>query len=243
MRLLAPAKINLHLRVGPPTPDGFHPLVSWMCTVALFDILQMQLEPVAQSPLIQLSCDEPRIPLDDANLVVRGGNLVAQTIAAAREGAAMHPIQVHLTKRIATGAGLGGGSSDGARAMLGFDALWKGKLGRNALAELSSGCGSDMPFFFFGSSSICTGRGEVVRPMAVPSRVKWAVLILPGIVIPTPAVYRKFDELGLGHPQNLRDEPDWKRWIDLSANDLLPRLVNDLEPAAFSRQPDVGEIR
>jgi 4-diphosphocytidyl-2-C-methyl-D-erythritol kinase len=69
------------------------------------------------------------------------------------------------------------------------------------------------------------------------------VLILPGIVIPTPAVYRKFDELGLGHPQNLRDEPDWKRWIDLSANDLLPRLVNDLEPAAFALQPELGEIR
>jgi 4-diphosphocytidyl-2C-methyl-D-erythritol kinase len=69
------------------------------------------------------------------------------------------------------------------------------------------------------------------------------VLIFPRIVMPTPAVYRKFDELGLGDPQNLLDEPDWTRWIDLSANELLPRLVNDLEPAAFAIRPELGEIR
>jgi 4-diphosphocytidyl-2-C-methyl-D-erythritol kinase len=243
MRLLAPAKINLHLRVGPPAADGFHPLLTWMCTVALFDILQMQFSSKESGSLVELSCDDSRIPSDATNLVVRGGNLVANSLAATREGAAIQPIRVDLAKRIPSGAGLGGGSSDAARAMLGFDQLWKGKLGSNTLAELSSRVGSDIPFFFFGASSICMGRGEFVRPIAAPSRAKWAVLILPSIMMPTPAVYRKFDELQLGGTQRIKDEPPWLQWLDLSAGELLEVLINDLEPAAFAIAPELGEIR
>src|SRR5689334_19875549 len=87
MRLLAPAKINLHLRVGPPAPDGFHPLLSWMCTISLFDILTVRRAP-ARSPLVQLTCDDPALACDATNLIVRVGTILAEAITGAtREGA------------------------------------------------------------------------------------------------------------------------------------------------------------
>jgi hypothetical protein len=69
LRIAAPAKVNLHLRVGPPTPDGFHPLLSWMVTVGLFDTLEFV--PTVAQPGISLLCDDPAIPVDASNLVVK----------------------------------------------------------------------------------------------------------------------------------------------------------------------------
>src|SRR5260221_3213024 len=238
LRLLAPAKINLHLRVGPPTPDGFHPLLTWMCTVALFDTLTLSraqsagAEPsrgLLDGPIVELNCDDPALPCDAPNLIVRAGTILADHIVNADRSAPPHadaadratreggdaPVgsqlrtranvvrgtegtaawlglprwKASLQKRIPTGAGLGGGSSDGARAMLGLARAWSAPLTHDQLATLSAQCGSDLPFFFFGPSSICSGRGEVVQPTP-PPRAKWALLVLPKIAMPTPAVYR-----------------------------------------------------
>ena len=246
MHILAPAKINLHLRVGPPTADGFHPLSTWMCTVSLFDTLTIV--PVmgrrASSPAIRirLTCDDPALPCDATNLVVRAGMLLGEaSLSATREGGS--PVEIALQKRIPSGAGLGGGSSDGAFAMIGLNRIWSAGLDMGRLAELSSRCGSDLPFFFYGSSSICTGRGEQVRPGAPPRVARWGVLMLPKISMPTPAVYRRFDEMSLGDSARLRDEPDWNRWSTLPATELLPLLVNDLEAPAFDICPELGRLR
>jgi 4-diphosphocytidyl-2-C-methyl-D-erythritol kinase len=251
--LQAPAKINLHLRVGPPTPDGFHPLLSWMCTVSLFDILTLARSENGGSLPVQMTCDDPKIPCDATNLIARVGAVLADAIrgAAGETGGKevsvevsdkLFQVTVALQKRIPTGGGLGGGSSDGARAMFGLDRLWRANLGRERLAELSSRCGSDLPFFFFGPSSICTGRGEFVRPTAPPAS-RWALLILPSIAMPTADVYRKFDEMRLGDLDRLAAEPDWKAWAQLPALELLPRLVNDLEVPSFALRPELGRLR
>src|SRR5580765_3720274 len=76
-RTPAPAKINLHLRVGPPTADGFHPLLSWMVTVGLFDILEFTL--VDGTPGVALSCDDPAIPVDASNLIVKTASALLET--------------------------------------------------------------------------------------------------------------------------------------------------------------------
>jgi len=95
LRLLAPAKINLHLRVGPPTPDGFHPLLSWMCTVALFDTIVLsrgtgQPSRVAELPnasaLVELSCDDPSVPCDASNLIAKTASALADAIAGDERG-------------------------------------------------------------------------------------------------------------------------------------------------------------
>ena len=238
LRLLAPAKINLHLRVGPPSADGFHPLLSWFVTLGLCDTLTLWPAPTASAKLV-LACDDPALPCDGGNLVVRAACALAGAIAPGRE---LSPINAMLHKRIPMGAGLGGGSSDGAAALRGLNQLWNAGWDAHELAKLGATLGSDLPFFFHGPSSICTGRGEIVRPTPRPA-ARWAVLILPGIHMPTPAVYKQFDQLRLVDEARLRDEPDWAAWAKLPATELLPLLVNDLEAPAFALSPALGELR
>ena len=239
MELLAPAKINLHLRVGSPRADGFHPLLSWMVTIGLFDRLSIEQSDV---PGIRLTCDNAGIPTDASNLVVQTAAALADWLAAREPDRVRNGINVRLKKNIPAGAGLGGGSSDGARMLYALDAMWRLGLSAGELAEFAARFGSDLSFFFFQPSAVCRGRGEIVTPLPRP-RVRWAVLVLPDIHMPTPAVYRRFDELGLGSSENLSPEPAWDDWALLEASELLGRLRNDLEPAAFSIAPALGRLR
>ncbi len=241
MRVMAPAKINLHLRVGRPRADGFHPLLSWMCTVSLFDILNADLTP---TPGFALSCDRADVPCDSTNLVLRAAAALERVMVSGRTNTASthRGLSMRLQKRIPVGAGLGGGSSDGAVALAALNMLWQAGLTPDQLAQLAASLGSDLPFFFYAPSAICSGRGDVVRPTAPPTP-GFALLIFPGFSIPTAAVYRKFDELGLGDEAAVRHEPDFAAWATLSATDLLPRLRNDLEPAAFAIDPRLGKLR
>ena len=234
MRVAAPAKINLHLRVGPPTADGFHPLSSWMVTVGLFDNLEFTL---TDTPGVRLTCDDPGLPTDASNLVVK----TATGLLDAANLSSTTGVRIHLTKRIPSGAGLGGGSSDGAFTLLALNQLLQLDWSADRLATLASRYGSDLAFFCHGPSSICTGRGEIVRPIA-PPKPRYAVLILPAIHMPTPAVYRRFDELLSSTPDSGLSTQDYSSWPTLTAQELLPHLVNDLEPPAFSLSAPLKEI-
>src|SRR5438874_10023501 len=113
MRLLAPAKINLHLRVGKQRDDGFHPLVSWMCSVGLFDTLVFER---ARREGFRLSCDAPTVASDQSNLVAKAAGALAGDSSIPKEetrrGSSVGGISAALDKQIPVGAGLGGGSSD-----------------------------------------------------------------------------------------------------------------------------------
>ena len=274
MRLLAPAKINLHLRVGKRRGDGFHPLLTWMCTVGLFDTLTIETPAAGHAGVaaVEFDCNRPDLPRDEGNLVVRvarefGAELRGGAHGGLRDsgrrwappvgqGAAdastavggtpggrrgcVTPVRISLTKQVPVGAGLGGGSSDAARTLVGLDRLWDAGRAADDLSGFAARFGSDVPFFvaaaFGAPSAVCTGRGEVVRPVAPPAP-KWALLVLPPFGLATREVYPQFDELGLGSDHDVADEPDWDAWAGLPARELLPRLVNDLEPAAFSVGP------
>jgi len=240
MHVLAPAKINLTLRVAPVGLDGFHPLNSWMVTVGLFDTLTIT--PLQPSG-IQFSCDDGSLPTDDRNLVVRAAKLIEFRTKARRcaVGSA-DGIAIHLEKRIPSAAGLGGGSSDAARALLALNEVWNLGLSREQLVELAARLGSDVPFFLFGPSSVCTGRGEIVRPIDPPA-VRYAVLIFPGIAMPTARVYAEFDRRRPGKEDAVNLGPVEQGWASLSADALLPRLVNDLESPAFLISPELAKLR
>jgi 4-diphosphocytidyl-2-C-methyl-D-erythritol kinase len=154
-------------------------------------------------------------------------------------------VDITLHKRIPAGAGLGGGSADGAFTLLALNQLLDLNWSPDRLATLASRYGSDLTFFCHGPSSICTGRGEIVHPIP-PPRVKYAILILPGIHMPTPAVYRKFDELLptglLTSVSKSLAETDYSSWANLTAQELLPHLINDLEPPAFSLSKPLTEL-
>ncbi len=261
MRLFAPAKINLHLRVGPRRDDGFHPLLTWMTTVGLFDTLELNL---VDSPgggwidggagSLSLATSDPALPTDARNLVVRAASALADTrLRRVGEGPlAKSAVSAFLHKRIPSGAGLGGGSSDAASALIGLNELWHAGLDAPQLADIGATLGSDVPFFFHGPSSVCSGRGEVVRPIAAPA-AKWAVLVMPRTRISTASVYATFDAMGRhamarrgtewGSDESVVNEPDWNAWARLDAGSLLHLLVNDLEAAAFAIEPSVGQLR
>ena len=245
MKLLAPAKINLHLRVGRRRDDGFHPLVSWMCTVGLFDNLTLEpvhIDPAAGSQYVTLSCDAPDLPVDQTNLVVRTATGFLEAGRTSQKVPATAGFHATLAKRIPMGAGLGGGSSDGARTLVGLNAHFRTDWAVHTLSAFAARFGSDMPFFVHGPSSICRGRGEHVLPTP-PPLANWAVLLLPGIMMPTALVYRQFDEMRLGNDRDVEAQLDWPAWSRLGAKDLLSLLVNDLESPAFAIAPELAQLR
>jgi len=221
----APAKINLHLRVGPPRADGFHPLLSWMCTVSLFDEIEFE-----KADVSRLQCNDATIPCDGENLIVK---------AAAALGVSS---SIKLTKRIPAGGGLGGGSSDAATTLLALNWLYGLNRPQTEMARLASQLGSDVPFFLSGASAICTGLGEIVRPLPL-TKPRWGLLIFPNFGVSTPQAYRRFDALGMGDSAALANEPDFVEWEQLGAKELLKHLVNDLERPAFELQPNLGPLR
>jgi 4-diphosphocytidyl-2-C-methyl-D-erythritol kinase len=278
MRIPAPAKINLHLRVGPPRADdnGFHPLLTWMVTAGLFDTLTFVRQAVrastdeasatggtstssssssmsSSSQIFALSCSDPGLPTDSANLVTRVAIALADTLSRVGEGSTARGalsardtgrVSAFLNKRIPPGAGLAGGSSDAVATLIALNQIWQVGWSREKLRTFAAQFGSDLPFFFADDgSAICTGRGEVVRPIAPPDTCRWAVLVLPKFSMSTPAVYRRFDEMRLGDERSITEEPDFAAWSKLPATQLMPRLINDLEPPAFSLRPELGELR
>jgi 4-diphosphocytidyl-2-C-methyl-D-erythritol kinase len=242
VRVMAPAKVNLHLRVGPPTADGFHPLLSWMVTVGLFD--KLEFVPHVAQPGISLLCDDPAIPTDASNLIVKTASALLDERSASSEprDRAVAGVAAALQKRIPVGAGLGGGSSDGAFTLLALNRLLGLDWPVARLSELAARFGSDLPFFLYGPSSVCTGRGEIVRPVPHP-KPRAAVLVLPGIHMATPAVYRRFDQMKLGDLKSIQEQPDWLHWASLDALQLLPLLVNDLEAPALAICPELAQLR
>lgn len=148
------AKINWALRITGRRADGFHDLETVFQTISLHDELTF-----TPSTGLSLTCDDPSIPVDETNLVLR----------AARAVEAEH-VAIHLRKRIPAGGGLGGGSSNAAVVLL--------ELGRDRLPELALSLGSDVPFFLVGGTAYATGRGEVLTPMP-PIRGIPLLLLLP----------------------------------------------------------------
>ena len=138
----SPAKINWALRITGRRPDGFHDLETVFQTISLHDQLTF-----APGSGLSLTCDDPAIPTDDTNLVLRAARAVGATDVA-----------IDLRKRIPAGGGLGGGSSNAAATLM--------ELGRDHLPELALSLGSDVPFFLLGGTAYATGRGEVLTPMA-----------------------------------------------------------------------------
>jgi 4-diphosphocytidyl-2-C-methyl-D-erythritol kinase len=232
MRVYSPGKINLHLRVGPVRPDGFHPLCSWMVTVGLFDTLDFTL---TQSGESTLSCDHPDVPCDSRNLILRAANTLRQ--AAAAEGKIVPGANIALEKLIPIGGGMGGGSGNAATTLTALNELWQLNWPIERLMPIAATLGSDVPFFLGRGSAWCFGRGEIVQPARALWPNFWAVLILPPIASATPAVYRQFDQTPASTDW---DGPiDIARWEELSPDELLARCRNDLEPPCFALYPQL----
>ena len=214
MQLLAPAKINLSLKVVAKRPDGFHEIETLMVPISLADTLDIDR---TDAPGIAFTCSDASLPVDDNNLVVRAAKLFIERTKISSG------IRIHLEKRVPHGAGLGGGSSDAATALIGLNELFDAKLKTPELSAMAAELGSDIPFFVYRSAAMCRGRGELVEPVAFKEKLP-LLLIKPGFGVPTPWAY--------------------KRWLDSVELPGIPyaaqtfpwgKLVNDLERPVFEK--------
>jgi len=176
-----PAKLNLFLEVVRRRPDGYHDIDTVMQAIDLYDDLRIL---PRSGRALTLECDDPSLPAGAENLVVRAATALRDHAGG---GAGAHLV---LRKRIPVQAGLGGGSSDAAGALVGLNLLWNLGLGVDALHAVAATVGSDVPFFLHGGAARCTGRGEHVEPLVVPAGQHY-VLLFPPLAVSTAEAYKR----------------------------------------------------
>ncbi|HET8733210.1 MAG TPA: 4-(cytidine 5'-diphospho)-2-C-methyl-D-erythritol kinase [Anaeromyxobacteraceae bacterium] len=229
MRLhtLAPAKVNLLLRVGPLRPDGFHDLASLMVPLDLGDGVEVRVSPRAGP----VTCRVPGHPDLDGP-----GNLAARAAEAFRARFGVdRGVAVRIEKRTPVTAGLGGGSSDAAAVLRCLARAFRVRDGA-ALAEVGLSIGSDVPFFLGPGPAWAGGRGERLTPAAVPAQ--HLVLLYPrdpSLAIRAGDAYRWLDEARAGR----RVPPLPRRGARLRP----PQVGNDLEAPCMARHPALGALR
>lgn len=244
IRLRAPAKLNLYLRVLGRRADGYHEIETVFERIDLADELTMESAPEG----ISLACDNPSLSCGLDNLVVRAA-LLLHEFSGTSQGARMR-----LTKRIPIAAGLGGGSSDAAATLVGLSELWGLELSRSELVPLAARLGSDVPFFLSpGPFAVGRGRGDVCE--AVPhARRLCHVLVVPDAQLSTKEIYEQA-QWHLTPPPNVgKTGEKYIWWGGLTASkpsltmvlhalsngslsELAEGLWNDLEPEAIRRCP------
>jgi len=192
--IFAPAKVNLFLELLDRRTDGFHGLETVMVGVSLFD--RLRLRPAARGT-IALECHHVGPPIRRssaaevaADLVPTDRrNLVWQAALALREAAGRDDgVAMTLAKNIPVAAGLGGGSSDAAAALVGLNRLWRLQWSVDRLADVAARVGSDIPFFLYGAAGLCRGKGEQVQPLDHRRR-PWLVIAKPPVGLATADVY------------------------------------------------------
>lgn len=236
---LAPAKLNLALSVGPPGPDGMHPICSWMVPITLADeltVTRLEDDRLSRYAILWHEAARRRTEIDWSirqDLAVRAHLALEQAIERRL------PVQVKLEKQIPVGGGLGGGSSDAAAMLLALHDLFELDLSRSELAAIAVPLGSDVPFFISERSAIIAGRGEQVEPLEEAPELH-AVVVFPDLHCPTGAVYQAYDELG---PGPLRETT--VREFAESCEGTIDHdgVFNDLTEAAIRTAPPLAEIR
>ncbi len=222
MQILAPAKINLSLKILSRRDDGFHELDTLIAPVSLYDEIRIDKEPVCG---IRFGCDDPSVPQGSDNLAVRAAQAFFETtrIKAA--------VSIELKKKIPHGAGLGGGSSDAASVLLALNKLFNAKLSPEALAEIAAPIGSDVPFFVFQSAALCKGHGEMVLPKKLQRQLS-ILLLKPGFAVSTGWAYSRW--------QDSREIPG----IRYEAQEFADQtFVNDLERPAFEKFVFLAQLK
>jgi 4-diphosphocytidyl-2-C-methyl-D-erythritol kinase len=233
----APAKINLHLGVGAPRQDGFHPLVTVYQAVGLCDDVT-----AAPAPGWTLSVSVPdwmdadAVPVTGDNIVDRAAHVLARHHGIDSAAA------VSVAKAIPVAGGMAGGSADAAAALVALDRLWGLETSDDDLLAIAAELGSDVPFALVGGTALGTGRGELVEP--VPDPATWWWVVVPSTEgLSTPAVYRRFDELNPDAPaQPAGAEATLAALTTGDPEELAGALHNDLQAAALDLRPDLGDL-
>lgn len=243
LELTCPAKVNLALSVGAPLPSGMHPIASWMVAVAFGDTLKLERGAGTSTFNIHFAVDAPVPDPIDWPLAK---DLAFRAHAALEQATGKQlPVRATLSKRIPTGAGLGGGSSDAAAMLVGLNRLFELRLSQQQLSEVAMTLGSDVAFLVAAlhghASAVVLGLGEVVEAAALDDVIP-IVLAFPGFGCPTGAVYGAFDKALAGTSDKY---PDAAAVREMSRQLPVPQDApfNDLAAPACVVQPKLAEVK
>ncbi len=230
LHLNAYAKVNLALNVLGSRDDGFHEIETILHTVDLHDAITLR----EREEGIEVSTDNPAVPDDARNLVVRAAQVLRETFGVPRG------VEINISKGIPMASGLGGGSSDAAITLLGLVQMWKIRLNGRGLLSLAASLGSDVPFFLEGGAAMARGRGDRVSWLP-PLPTTWVVLARPRVEVSTAWAYQNLNLTGV------RVRPDVSGMVEAMRREDLAgvgRLMGNVFYSMIATQyPVVPEIK
>lgn len=239
--IFAPAKLNLYLEVLGRRTDGFHELETVMAPVRIFDYLRWTPAPTFSFGCSSIAGYPPssKLPHDQQNLALRAVLRLAETLNVEPRG------KFTLRKTIPAGAGLGGGSSDAAAALLLARAAWDLPVADETVGRLANELGSDVPFFLAGQAATCRGRGEQITPIdhfpALP-----LVVVYPSTHLATSDVFANLTAPAYDAKATGRRTHRGDRWLgDLRTgrwSQFAEGMRNELVPAAERLAPMIARV-
>lgn len=257
----APAKTNLLLHVGRPTPDGYHPLETLFVAVDLRETVTATLDSALAGTGVSITVEPAPgseyarmveqgaarlsdIPLDERNLAVRAARAVCDALGITDPGLALH-----VRKAVPVAGGMGGGSADAAAALVAVNELLAEHLGTapltpGELSRLGAGLGADVPFMLLGGAALGRGTGTELEP--VPTSAQLHLVFVPQDQgLSTPAVYRRWDDAhdlpGTGAPDPVPAQA--LAALDPADPEALAALVrNDLQAPALELLPALADV-
>lgn len=231
MRLRAMAKINLGLDVVRKREDGYHEVRMVMQTIKMYDLLEIIPK---KTKGIQLSVNLPYVPTDERNLVYKAAKLLMD------EFQVDSGVRVQLNKFIPVAAGMAGGSSDAAAALVGINQIFHLGLSTQELMDRGLAIGADVPYCILRGTALAEGIGEKLTPLA-PLPFCYVLIGKPGISVSTKMAY---ENLQL---DQIRRHPDIDGMIhaiqEQDLDSVIARMENVFEPGIAAQYPVIGQIR
>lgn len=258
VRASAPGKVNLTLRVGAPTPDGYHPLVTVFEALNLRETVTVRtsktpgvrVETVAYLP--DGSVDEATTrAMEDVDpathLAVRAARVLQRLAAAGPWASTAAGLSIRVDKRVPVAGGMAGGSADAAAALVACNELWELGLGDEQLHAIGRSLGADVPACLAGGIALGTGRGDHMSVLREGDEAgaeyqhHW-VMLLAHEGLSTPSVFREFDRVdAAGAPALAEPTPEEVAALCAGPEELRHCLVNDLQAPALRLRPELAE--
>jgi 4-diphosphocytidyl-2-C-methyl-D-erythritol kinase len=226
MHWIAPAKINIFLRVLNKRADGYHNIISLMQKITLYDELIFSPRPKG----IVLNCSGINSPTNNENLVVRAARAIFDYCKYSGG------MEINLHKKIPMTAGLGGGSSDAATTLIALNKICSFKLKKNELIKIGAKIGADVPFFIFGESVLVSGIGDKLKHLRNLPSIN-LLLIKPPFDLSTKMVYENLN-LRLTRGKN-----NYSISQSLVLGDIVHVLHNDLESVSLRIYPELADLK
>ena len=230
MILFPSAKINLGLNVLRARTDGYHDIESILVPIPLRDVLEAMVMPSGKPNELIFTRTGIPIPGDPEQ------DLCVKAVRLLQREKELPGLRMHLHKVIPIGAGLGGGSSDGAHTLLLLNNLLQLDLGEERLLALATELGSDCPFFLHHRAQLAEGRGERLSPVDLSLKGYWLMLVNPGVHVSTAEVYANTKPTGVSASwiSTVTSTPP-KIWRD--------QVVNVMEDHVFRVHPEIADIK